>query len=129
MGFNEKVVYDYLTNMRCNFVIQYSFEDLAGDNNEKLRFDFAILNSDNSLAYLIEVDDEEHRNHHFGDSLRQIQRKRARELDIKKNEYCKEHNIPLYRTEVPFRCTKKWNYDDYYRYINTELKRFVEMAK
>ena len=40
MGFNEKVVYDYLINMRCNFEIQYSFDDLMGDNNEKLRFDF-----------------------------------------------------------------------------------------
>ena len=48
--------------------------------------------------------------------------------DIQKNEYCKEHNIPLYRMEVPFRAFNKWNYEDYYRYINTELKRFVEMA-
>ena len=56
MGFNEKVVYDYLINMHCNFEIQYSFDDLMGDNNEKLRFDFAILNSDNSLVYLIEVE-------------------------------------------------------------------------
>ena len=128
MGFNEKVVYDYLINMRCNFEIQYSFDDLMGDNNEKLRFDFAILNSDNSLVYLIEVDDEEHKDHHFGNSPRQIQRQKAIQRDIQKNEYCKKHNIPLYRMEVPFRCFKKWSYEDYYRYINTELKRFVEMA-
>lgn len=65
MGFNEKVVYDYLINMHCNFEIQYSFDDLMGDNNEKLRFDFAILNSDNSLVYLIEIDDEEHKRSSF----------------------------------------------------------------
>ena len=99
-----------------------------GDNNEKLRFDFAILNSDNSLVYLIEIDDEEHKDHHFGNSPRQIQRQKAIQRDIQKNEYCKKHNIPLYRMEVPFRCFKKWSYEDYYRYINTELKRFIEMA-
>lgn len=128
MGFNEKTVYDYLTNMYCNFEIQYSFDDLMGDNNEKLRFDFAILNSNNSLVYLIEVDDEEHKDRHLGNSPRQIQRQKAMQRDIQKNEYCKEHNIPLYRMEVPFRGFNKWDYEDYYRYINTELKRFVEMA-
>lgn len=128
MGFNEKVVYDYLTNMHCNFNIQYTFDDLIGNNNEKLRFDFAILNSNNSLVYLIEVDDEEHKDRHFGNSPRQIQRQEAIERDIKKNEYCKNNNIQLYRMEVPFRNFKKWSYEDYYRYINTELKRFVEIA-
>lgn len=129
MGFNEKVVYDYLTNMHCNFKIQYSFNDLKGDNNEKLRFDFAILNSNNSLIYLIEVDDEEHKDRHFGNSPRQIQRQKAIQRDIQKNNYCKKHSIPLYRMEVPFRGSNKWDYDDYYRYINTELKRFVGIAK
>lgn len=84
MGFNEKTVYDYLTNMYCNFEIQYSFDDLMGDNNEKLRFDFAILNSNNSLVYLIEVDDEEHKDRHLGNSPRQIQRQKAMQRDIQK---------------------------------------------
>lgn len=128
MGFNEKVVYDYLTNMHCNFQIQYAFDDLVGKNNEKLRFDFAILNHQNSLVYLIEVDDEEHRDYHYGNTPRQIERMKSRQRDKEKDQYCKEHNIPLYRMEVPFRNNKKWAYEDYYRYINSELKEFVMLA-
>ena len=129
MGFNEKVVYDYLTDVHCNFKIQYSFDDLTGDNNEKLRFDFAILNSDDSLNCLIEVDDEEHIANHFGNSPRQIQRQKAIQRDIQKNEYCKVHNITLYRMKVPFRWLNKWDYEDYYEYIRTELMNFVENVK
>ena len=66
MGFNEKVVYDYLINSHCNFEIQYSFDDLMGDNNEKLRFDL------------------QHKDHHFGNSPRQIQRQKAIQRDIQK---------------------------------------------
>lgn len=129
MGFNEKVVYDYLINMHCNFKIQYSFEDLLGDNNEKLRFDFAILNSINSLVCLIEVDDEEHKDNHGDKSPKQMTRQKAIKRDEQKNDYCKKHNILLYRMEVPFRTNKKWEYEDYYRYINTELKDFVNMSR
>lgn len=129
MGFNEKVVWDYLTNMRCNFRIQYSFNDLVGKNNEKLKFDFAVLDSENNLTYLIEVDDEEHRDVHSGDTLRQRQRIAAQERDIIKNNYCKKNQISLYRMNVPFRCFKKWDYDDYYKYINAELKFIVNLAR
>lgn len=31
--------------------------------------------------------------------------------------------------KVPFRGTKKWSYDDYYRYINTELKFIVNLSR
>lgn len=129
MGFNEKVVYDYLKNMQSNFQIQYSFDDLIGKNHEKLRFDFAVFNSKNILISLIEVDDEEHRDRHLGNSLRQISRKEARERDLEKDEYCKSHNIPLHRMEIPFRSFKKWDYDDYYKYINTELKEIINKAR
>lgn len=129
MGFNEKVVWDYLKDMQCNFEIQYTFDDLLGENNEKLKFDFAILDDNNNLVYLIEVDDEEHKDRHFGNSPRQVQRQRAIERDKTKNRYCEEKNIPLYRMEVPFLGFKKWSYDDYYRYINTELKHIVNLSR
>lgn len=129
MGFNEKVVYDYFVKMHCNFQIQYAFDDLTGKNNEKLRFDFAILNSKNDLVYLIEVDDEEHRDYHCGNTPRQLERIKSRQRDKEKDAYCKEYNIPLHRMEVPFRNRNKWSYDDYYRYINSELKEFVILAQ
>lgn len=114
--------------MHCNFDIQYSFEDLLGENNEKLRFDFAILNKHNSLFCLIEIDDEEHRANNIGNTPRQLKRQEARKRDVQKDNCCKRNNIQLYRMQVPFICSKKWSHEDYYRYVNTELKRFVNMA-
>ena len=46
-----------------------------------------------------------------------------------KDNYCKIHNIPLYRMEVPFRGNNKWSYEDYYRYINIELKDIVNLSR
>ena len=51
------------------------------------------------------------------------------ERDRIKDNYCKIHNIPLYRMEVPFRGFNKWDYADYYRYINTELKDIVNLSR
>lgn len=109
-------------NMQCNIQIQYSFDDLVGENNEKSKYDFAIFDNKNKLIYLVEIDDKEYKDRHLGDSPRQIQRQKANKRDKTKNTYCKDHNINLYRMEVPFRGFKKWNYVDYYRYINAELK-------
>ena len=129
MGFNEKVVWDYFKNMQCNIQIQYTFDDLVSENNDKLKFDFAILDDNDNLIYLIEVDDEEHKDRHFGNSPRQIQRQQAIARDKIKDNYCKTHNIPLYRMEVPFRGNNKWSYEDYYRYINIELKDIVNLSR
>lgn len=129
MGFNEKVVWDYFKNMQCNIQIQYTFNDLVGENDEKLKYDFAVFDMNNSLVYLVEVDDEEHRRKIRGNSPRQLQRKKALERDKIKDNYCQEHNIPLYRMEVPFNKNNKWNYTDYYRYINTELKDIVNLSR
>lgn len=129
MGFNEKVVWDYFTNMSCNIKPQYKFSDLVGESNEELKFDFAIFNKNGNLIYLVEVDDEEHRYNHSSNTPRQKQRIAAQERDIKKNEYCKTNNIPLYRMEVPFIRGKRWSYEDYYRYINTELKFIVNLSR
>lgn len=129
MGFNEKVVWDYFNNIQCNIKIQYSFDDLIGKNNEKLKYDFAVFDSNDNLICLVEVDDEEHRDRHLGNTPRQIARKKAILRDKQKDKYCAENNIPLYRMEVPFRNNKKWEYQDYYRYINTELKDIVNLSR
>lgn len=124
LPFSEKVVWDYLKSFGLNIAIQYKFDELQGKNNEKLKYDFAVLSNDNKLIYIIEVDDEEHRDNHDGCERRLI----ARERDILKDKYCIDNNIKLYRMEVPFRQDKKWDYDDYYRYINSELKFIVNIA-
>jgi hypothetical protein len=124
MPFSEKVVWDYLNSFGLNIEIQYKFDSLEGKNNEKLKFDFALLSNKNELIYLIEIDDEEHRDNHDNCKKRLI----ARERDNQKNKYCIDNNINLYRMDVPFRQNKKWAYDDYYRYINTELKSIVNLV-
>lgn len=129
MGFNEKVVWDYLKNMDCSVKVQYGFENLLGQNNEKLKFDFALFNTENQLTYLIEIDDEEHRDNHAGTTPRQLSRQRAQKRDKQKDSFCIENNIPLYRMNVPFRGFKKWAYEDYYHYINTELKEIVNISR
>lgn len=129
MGYNEKVVWDYFKNMQCNVVPQYKFDDLIGEFDEYYKFDFAIFNKDNKIIYLIEVDDEEHRYNCYANTKRQNERKEAKKRDKIKDDYCKKNNIPLYRMEVPFKRGKKWNYDDYYRYINTELKFIVNLSR
>lgn len=63
-----------------------------------------------------------------GTSPRQLQRQEAIERDKAKDEYCRKRGIPLYRMEVPFRGFNKWDYEDYYRYINTKLKFIVNMS-
>ena len=129
MGFNEKVVWDYFRNMMCNVKPQYRFHDLIGESNEELKFDFAVFNKNEKLIYLVEVDDEEHRYNYSNNTPRQRQRIVAQQRDIAKNEYCKKNNIPLYRMGVPFVRGKKWAYEDYYRYINTELKFIVNLSR
>ena len=124
MPFSEKVVWDYLKYFGLNIAIQYKFDDLQGKNGEKLKYDFALLSNEDNLIYLIEVDDEEHRDNHDGCKRRLI----AKERDNLKDKYCKDNNIKLYRMEVPFRQDRKWDYQDYYRYINTELKFIVNIT-
>lgn len=129
MGFNEKVVWDYLNNMNCNIKIQHKFDDLIGKNNEKLKFDFAIFDNNYNLYCLIEVDDEEHKDRHFGNSKRQLERQESIKRDKLKDKYCLDNNIILYRMEVPFRSNNKWSYSDYYKYIDSKLKKIINMSK
>ena len=71
---------------------QYTFPDLFGINNGKLRFDFAIFKN-GQLSHLIEYNGIQHYEKPNGkwqegyDALV--------ENDKRKQEYCKTHNIPL----------------------------------
>ena len=124
MNFSEKVMYDCLKELtKDKYIIipQYSFDDLSyEDENEPLRFDFAILNKNRTLRMLIELDDEEHRHNH-----KSKRRLIGKERDCKKDECCKLNSIRLYRHERPFMLNNKWSYDDYYSYIYKELKNIL----
>jgi hypothetical protein len=104
----EAKITKILTQNNIKFVKQYSFKDLRGLNKSHYSFDFAILNTNNELKYLIEYDGIQHfkKDHQFieGD-YEKIQRR-----DKDKNEYCLKNNIPLIR--IPYTQFEKLTIND-----------------
>lgn len=93
------------------YIKEYTFSDCRDPKTHYLlRFDFAILNEDNSINRLIEFDGIQHfkENNFFKGSLQERQQK-----DKFKNQYCKEHNLNLIR--IP-----------YYEYNNLSLEMLMK---
>ena len=85
---------EYLVNVRKELIYQH----------HKARFDFAIFDDNNNLLYFIEYDGLQHfeeniRENGLGWNSRESYEK-IHERDILKDNWCKEHNIPLIR--IPF---------------------------
>lgn len=83
-----------------HFTKQYAFEELRGDWGRHFFYDFAILNPDGSVKYLIEFDGIQHfsKQHQFSkdeDTLSIIQKR-----DNIKNSYALSKGIPLIR--IPY---------------------------
>lgn len=97
----EEEIAQILRDNDIQFITQYKFNDFISEyNNIPYRFDFAIFENQ-KLLYLIEFDGEYH--FHFQPSSQWNTEKaflHRQELDMKKNEYCKKHNIPLIR--IPY---------------------------
>lgn len=91
-----------LKNNNINFSKEYTFNDLK--DKHLLRFDFAIFDNNNNLIRLIEFDGEQH---HQKDNL--YFSLTNCEHDKIKNEYAKEHNIPLVR--IPYQLKNEINLD------------------
>jgi len=90
----ELRIEEWLKQNNINYLTQYSFEDLTIKN--PLRFDFAILNKDNSLQRLIEYDGVQHfepRKQFGGKEFLEEQRMK----DRMKNEYTLVNGIPFLR--------------------------------
>ena len=87
-----------LNQNHIKFISQYTEPQL-----KKKRFDFAILNDDNQIIRLIEFDGQQHYEERKGfwnsnnpkQDLIELQQR-----DKEKNQYAKEHNIPLVR--IPY---------------------------
>lgn len=77
-----------LQENNINYSTQYTFDDLHGPKGGLLRFDFAIF-KDNKLSHLVEFQGEQH--YEYSGSFFD----KPQESDIKKQEYCRQHNIPL----------------------------------
>lgn len=94
----ERLIMSILEELNAKFKPQHSFEDCRSVN--MLRFDFAVFyNSD--LLYLIEYDGKQHFApiDLFGGVDGFINRQKRDEI---KNNYCKQHNIPLLRIPYTF---------------------------
>ena len=97
----ERKVKLYLDRHSINYIREYSFKDDL-EYIKNLRFDFAIFKN-NTLSCLIEYDGEQHFNSSvtFGSSKNnEIEFQETVDRDNKKNEYCKQINIPLLR--IPY---------------------------
>ena len=93
----EKTINSLLTQNHIPFQKEYCFSDLKDEGF--LRFDFAVFDENNRLSYLIEYDGEIHFNNK-GAWNGHLDYETLHKHDLMKNEYCKQHNIPLIR--IPY---------------------------
>lgn len=81
------------------YIEEYSFPDLKSFSGNPLRFDFAVLDDEGYLSFLIEYQGIQHyepRSKFGGYSGF----KKQQYHDFKKREYCEKHNIIL--LEIPY---------------------------
>lgn len=98
---NEVKIQRLFQKLNINYERQYMFDDCINpETGWKLKFDFAVLDNQNNLRFLIEYDGEQH---FYGTRFEKDIKKRN-ELnqqrvifDNIKNKYCEEHGIKLYR--------------------------------
>lgn len=105
----EFVIEKILQENQIQYIKEYSFDDLRGLNNGKLRFDFAIF-EDQRLSYLIEFDG---RQHYDGPEATWTQGRSLEQIhqhDEFKNQYCLDKGITLKR--IPYTALSSLTYED-----------------
>lgn len=92
----EQKIKKILEEHNINYKKEYTFPDLLGSGKGRLRFDFAVFDSNDQLQYLIEYDGIQHYEANcFGTEQKDFNQLQLH--DQLKDEYCKTHNIPLIR--------------------------------
>ena len=94
----EENIENLLKANDINYAKEYTFADLK--DKKKLRFDFAIFDTNNKLSHLIEFDGRQHNNDYnpWNDKETLVERQKR---DKMKDDYCKEHNNLLNR--IPYK--------------------------
>lgn len=104
----EIKIHEILENAGLNFIEEYSFPDLVSSSGRPLRFDFAVLDDNGELEFLIEYQGIQHyeAKSKFGgySGLRKQQYN-----DLQKREYCRKHNIIL--IAIPYIDEGRVDYD------------------
>ena len=93
----EAKIENILQQNNIKYKKQYTFTNLLSEKNSPLKFDFAILNEDNSLSHLIEYDGSQHFKYQGTGWNTQEHLEYTQKHDQMKNDYCKNNNIHLIR--------------------------------
>ena len=107
-SYAEECISTILREHNIIFKQQYTFSDLFGDYDVKLRFDFAIFDKNNNLKQLIEFQGEQHYIPFKNDTIETFQKRQK--YDLLKKEYCKIHNIPLLEINYKDRQNLTWEF-------------------
>lgn len=91
----EAKIKNILDSYNIPYNTEHTFADLISINGAHLRFDFAILNSDNTISHLIEYNGQQHYEcseqwWNTQDNFSTLQQN-----DLLKQQYCKKNNIDL----------------------------------
>ena len=104
----EIKIEEILTSAGLSFTQEYTFPNLNSASGHPLRFDFAVFDDCGDLDFLIEYQGIQHYEpkSKFGGiaGLRKQQYN-----DMKKREYCRDHNITL--IAIPYWDDERLNYD------------------
>ena len=104
----EIKICDILTAAGLNYIEEYSFPDLSSSSGRPLRFDFAVLDDDGDIDFLIEYQGIQHYQpkSKFGGSAGLY---KQRYNDEQKRKYCVEHGLTL--IAIPYWDEEIMDYD------------------
>lgn len=91
----EEKISQLLSEKDISFIREYIVQDYQFISGGNPRFDFAILNTDNSIAYFIEYQGEQHFKSRETGYFTEDRVAAIQERDKEKRQYCENKNIPL----------------------------------
>ena len=101
-------IFEILKQSGLNFAEEYSFPDLVSNNGRPLRFDFAVFDDQGDIDFLIQFQGIQH--YQAKDVFGGFSGLRKQQYnDMKKREYCKEHDITL--VIIPYWDEARMDYD------------------
>lgn len=101
-------IYDILTDADIPFREEQEFPGLVGVSGRPLRFDFAVLDDNGNIDFLIEAQGRQHYvpvGKYGGTKALRYQKRN----DLEKRKYCLAHNIKL--VAIPYYDEDKITYD------------------
>ena len=110
----ECKIREWLDNRCVSYTTQFWFDDLRGEYNKPLFFDFALYDEDNNLLGLIEFQGEQHY-HEVKTSIKNFGKKQREVTDPMKREYCKKNNIKLF--EISYLDSVKSKCEEIYKLL------------